>query len=111
MVVMCLDSHHILHIVGEGTQFSTARFQSKKSSKTIWDTFLKLWSKIYTALPNRILTYQATYFGALFVHVTAIGNGKVETPPFNPIQALGSPRDTINKYVQYTENCASNHLS
>lgn len=89
MDVMYLDGHPILDIVDEGTKFGAAQFLSNKSLKTIWDTFVKLRSTIYTGLPNRILKHQGTAFGGLFIHMAELENGKVEKAGIESDSSLG----------------------
>lgn len=69
MDIMYLDGKPVLHIIDEGTHLNAAQFIPNKSTRTIWNTFLRCWCNIYVGLPNRILVDQGTEFSDSFVHL------------------------------------------
>lgn len=71
---MYLYGAALLHVVDEGKKVNAASFIVIKSSKTIWNTFLKCWAMIYTGLPNTILTDQRTEFFQLFIDTASESN-------------------------------------
>lgn len=66
--IMYLDGDPVLHIVGEGTMFSAARFLPSISTGAIWETFMKCWDLVYTGLTNKVLTDKGSQLGDLFIH-------------------------------------------
>ena len=52
----------VQHVVDEGTRFQAAFFLPAHGTKTIWNTFLKIWSQMYVGFPESMLTDQGSVF-------------------------------------------------
>lgn len=52
MDIMYIDGRPVLHIVGEATRFSAARFLPRISTDSIWEVIIMCWSSIYTGVPQ-----------------------------------------------------------
>lgn len=91
MDIMYIDSCPVLHILDEGTRFSSARFIPIQSTTSIWKTMRKCWASIYTDLPNRIMVYQGSAFGkgAIFAETAAQSNVEFETNRVEKHSSLG----------------------
>lgn len=89
MDVMYLDGRPLLHVVDEGTHMSAAQFLPNKSTKSVWNAFLKCWCNIYTGMPNRILVDQGTEFGSTFVHLAAECGATVDHTGVEAHSSLG----------------------
>lgn len=60
--IMYKDKRPILHIVDRGTRFSAAKYLKKADAKTVWNTFIQLWSTMYIGHTRSILTDQGSVF-------------------------------------------------
>lgn len=50
----------VLHIVGEVTRFSAARFRTNVSTADKLEALQRCWSFVYTGMPNRISVGQTS---------------------------------------------------
>ena len=68
----------ILHIIDEGTRFSSAVRLKNMETKTVWNALITSWTSIYTGLPNRIIVDQGSNFGDSFIRMASLDGIQVE---------------------------------
>lgn len=76
--IMYLDGDSVLHIVGEGTPFSVAKFLPDTSAMTLREIIINSWATIYTRMPHCILVDQGSSFGEGFSGHCRIGGVEVQ---------------------------------
>ena len=91
MDIMYIGQAPILHIVDEETRFSAASFLRDVSTNTIWSTFIKCQSTIYTGLPNRIMVDQGSSLSksGIFASLVESSNIKLDTTGIEAHFSLG----------------------
>lgn len=62
MDLMFVESKPILHIIDVGTTFNAAVFLVKQDANSVWNAFVRGWSRLYLGDPERILTDQGSVF-------------------------------------------------
>lgn len=86
MNIMYLKNRPVLHLVGEGTDLSAAKFVPDLSRATFWTNILEFLATVYTSLPYKIVVDQGSAFGDLFASLGATSKVDVQR---TSIRAIG----------------------
>ena len=81
---MYMDGKSVLHLVGDATRFSAARFLSKVSIEAIWEGILTCRATAYADLPHKLMVDQDSQFQKTFaelakLHEVKIGQTRIQS--------------------------------
>lgn len=84
--VMYIDNRPILHIVDEATHYCAAQFLRNNSSREVWKTILRCWSRIYLGPPDFLHVDQGSNFTSQEFRESAEADGIriIEAPIESP---------------------------
>ena len=58
----------------EATQFFAATLASSITTKSVWETILRLWDNVYTGISNRIAFDKGSQFRDAFVEICELND-------------------------------------
>ncbi len=92
---MYIDVRLAFNIVEEATRFSSARFLTKVSTDSVWESIVLSWSSIYTGLPQTIMVDEGAQFRKIFAELAATLDITIEKSGVQSHNSLGTPARCI----------------